>query len=84
MVSKIRSEEAPGKGVRGIFVLAADSRNAAFWGPGSRFDAFSRYVDEARGKHIPDVFRLSLQDIVARFEGNLGPYKDYFQVKYDF
>jgi len=84
MVAKKRAGEARGKGVRGIFVLAADERNSAFWGPGNRFDCFREYLREIRGEMIPDVFRVSVQDIVARFSNSLADYKEFFTVKYDF
>jgi hypothetical protein len=84
MVAKKRAEEVSGKGVRGIFILAADERNSAFWGPGNRFDRFREYLREIRGETIPDVFRVSIQDIVARFSNSLADYKEFFTVKYGF
>jgi hypothetical protein len=84
MVAKKRGQESSDKDIRGIFVLAADERNEAFWGPGSRYDGFKWYLADVRGKPVPDVFRVSIQDIVTRFSGNLSQYKEYFQVKYGF
>lgn len=84
MVAKKRAGESLGKEVRGIFVLAADERNDAFWGPGNHFDNLKKYLYEVRGKSIPDVFRISTQDIVRRFSGSLEGYKEYFNVKYGY
>ena len=84
MVAKKRAQETSVKEIRGIFVLAADERNEAFWGPNSHYDSFKQYLMEVRGTHIPDVFRVSVQDIVNRFSGSLSQYKEYFQVKYGF
>lgn len=84
MVAKKRGQESSEKEIRGIFVLAADERNEAFWGPRSRYDNFRQYLMDIRGKHVPDVFRISLQDIVSRFSGSLSQYKEYFQIKYGF
>jgi len=84
MVAKKRGQESSDKEIRGIFVLAADERNEAFWGPESRYDSFKRYLAGVRGKPVPDVFRVSIQDIVSRFSGNLSQYKEYFQLKYGF
>ena len=84
MVAKKRSEEASDKEVSGIFVLAADKRNNAFWGTGNHFDSFRKYLAEVRGEAIPDVFRISVQDIVDRFSGSLAGYKEFFSVKYGF
>jgi hypothetical protein len=41
-------------------------------------------MNKARGRKIPDVFRISIQDIVSRFEGKLGEYREYFNIKYGF
>jgi hypothetical protein len=82
IVAKNRSEESPNKKVRGIFVLAADERNGAFWGPGNHFDCFKEYLKDSRGKVVPDVFRISIQDIVRGFSGSLSSYRDFFAVKY--
>lgn len=84
MVAKKRSQESLGKEVRGIFVLAADERNVAFWGTGNNFDALKQYLFEVRGKAIPDVFRIPIQDIVRGFSGSLETYKEYFAVKYGY
>ena len=84
MVAKKRAGESLGKGVRGVFVLAADERNDAFWGPGNHFDSLKEYLDNMRGGNIPDVFRISTQDIVRRFSGSLEGYKEYFAVKYGY
>jgi hypothetical protein len=84
MVAKKRAEESSDKGIRGIFVLAADERNEAFWGPTSHYNDLRQYLADTRGKSVPDVFRVSVQDIVNRFSGSLSQYKEYFQVKYDF
>ena len=84
MVAKKRAQESSDKEVRGIFVLAADERNEAFWGPRSRFNDFKHYLADIRGRAVPDVFRVSIQDIVSRFSGSLSQYKEYFQVKYGF
>lgn len=84
MVAKKRAHESSDKEIRGIFVLAADERNEAFWGPRSHYDSFKRYLADVRGKHVPDVFRVSIQDIVSRFSGSLSQYMEYFQVKYGF
>jgi hypothetical protein len=84
MAAKTRSGENSSQDVRGIFVLAADFRNSAFWGPDNHFDCFKQYSNKARGRKIPDVFRISIQDIVSRFEGKLGEYREYFNIKYGF
>lgn len=84
MVAKKRAQESSDKDIRGIFVLAADDRNASFWGPGSHFDSFKKYLEEVRGKYVPDVFRVSIQDIVNSFSGSLSQYKEYFHVKYGY
>jgi hypothetical protein len=84
MVAKKRSQESSHRDIRGILVLAADTRNAAFWGTDSHFDAFKRYLADVRGEHIPDVFRISIQDIVSRFSGSLSEYVYYFKLKYGF
>jgi hypothetical protein len=84
MVAKKRAQESPGKEIRGIFVLAADERNAAFWGPNNHFDNFKKYLEKVRGKHVPDVFRVSAQEIVKKFSGSLAQYREYFGVKYGF
>jgi hypothetical protein len=84
MVAKKRSQETSDKDIRGIFVLAADERNDAFWGPQSHYNNFKQYLADVRRKHVPDVFRISLQDIVSRFSGSLSQYKEYFQIKYGF
>ena len=84
MVAKKRAQESSDKEIRGIFVLAADERNEAFWGARSRYDSFKQYLADVRGKPVPDVFRVSMQDIVSRFSGSLSQYKEYFQVKYGF
>jgi hypothetical protein len=84
MVAKKRAQESSDKEVRGIFVLAADERNEAFWGSRSRFNDFKQYLADIRGRAVPDVFRVSIQDIVSRFSGSLSQYKEYFQVKYGF
>lgn len=84
MVAKKRSQETSDKQIRGIFVLATDERNEAFWGADSHFDSFKQYLMDVRGKYIPDVFRVSVQDIVNNFSGSLSRYKEYFYVKYGF
>ena len=84
MVAKKRAQESSEREIRGIFVLAADERNEAFWGTRSRYDSFKRYLAEVRGDSVPDVFRVSIQDIVSRFSGSLSQYREYFQVKYGF
>ena len=84
MVAKKRAGESLDKEVRGVFVLTADERNDAFWGPGNCFDGLKEYLCEVRGKEIPDVFRVSTQDIVRRFSGSLKGYKEYFAVKYGY
>lgn len=84
MVAKKRSGENPDGETRGIFVLAADERNSAFWGPNNIFDRFKSYLREVRGEDKPDVFRVSIQDIAKRFTGALGHYKEFFAVKYGF
>lgn len=84
MVAKKRSDEAQGKAVKGIFVLASDERNNAFWGPNNHFDRFKKYLAKVRREDKPDVFRVSVQDIVARFSGNLASYREFFAVKYGF
>ena len=84
MVAKKRAGESLGKEVRGVFVLAADERNDAFWGPGNHFDSLKKYLCEIRGEEVPDVFRVSTQDIVKRFSGSLAGYKEYFNVKYGY
>lgn len=84
MVSKKRAQESSDKEIRGIFVLAADERNEAFWGSNSHFDSFKQYLTEVRGKYVPDVFRVSIQDIVNSFSGSLSQYKEYFHVKYGY
>ena len=84
MVAKKRSQEPSDKQIRGIFVLAADERNEAFWGPDSHFDSFKQYLMDVRKKYLPDVFRISVQDIVNNFSGSLSRYKEYFHVKYGF
>lgn len=84
MVAKERAQESPGKEVRGIFVLAADERNSVFWGRNNRFESFRGYLKGVRGGYRPDVFRISVQDIVSRFSGSLAEYKEYFKVKYGF
>lgn len=84
IVAKKRAQESPDKEVRGIFVLTADQRNSAFWGPNNRFDSFKDYLKEVRGGYKPDVFRISVQDIVSRFSGGLSDYKEYFKTKYGF
>ena len=84
LVAKKRAGESLGKEVRGIFVLAADDRNDAFWGSGNHFDSLKEYLCKVRGKSIPDVFRISTQDIVRRFSGSLEGYKEYFAVKYGY
>jgi hypothetical protein len=84
MVAKKRGQESSDKEIRGIFVLAADERNEAFWGSQNRYDSFKRYLADVRGKPVPDVFRVSIQDIVNSFSGSLSQYKEYFQVKYGF
>jgi len=82
MVAKKRAQESSEKEIRGIFVLAADERNEAFWGSGSHYDSFKQYLAEVRGKAVPDVFRISIQDILNKFSGSLSEYKEYFRVKY--
>lgn len=84
MVAKKRSSEDPDGDVRGIFVLAADYRNRAFWGPGNHFDRLKNYLERARAGYRPDIFRISIQDIVSRFSGNLAEYKEFFAVKYGY
>jgi len=84
MVSKKRAQESSDKEIRGIFVLAADERNEAFWGSNSHFDSFKQYLTEVRGEYVPDVFRVSIQDIVNSFSGSLSQYKEYFHVKYGY
>jgi len=84
MVAKKRAQESSDKEIRGIFVLAADERNEAFWGPRSHYSDFKQYLADVREKRVPDVFRISIQDIVSRFSGSLSQYKEYFQVKYGF
>ena len=84
MVAKKRAQESSDKEIRGIFVLAADERNEAFWGPRSHYDSFRQYLTDVRGKPVPDVFRVSIQDIVSRFSGSLSQYREYFQIKYGF
>jgi len=84
MASKKRAQESSGKEIRGIFVLAADERNEAFWGSNSHFDSFKQYLTEVRGEYVPDVFRVSIQDIVNSFSGSLSQYKEYFHVKYGY
>jgi hypothetical protein len=84
MVAKKRSQESSDKEIRGIFILAADERNAAFWGPDSHYASFKEYLEEVRGKYVPDVFRISVRDIVDSFSGSLSQYKEYFGVKYGF
>jgi hypothetical protein len=84
MVAKKRAQESSDREIRGIFVLAADDRNQAFWGPGNHFDSFKRYLADVRGKPVPDVFRVSIQDIVSQFSDSLSQYKEYLQVKYGF
>lgn len=84
MVAKKRSGENPDGEIRGIFVLAADERNSAFWEPGNVFDRLRSYLTEARGGERPDVFRISIQDIVRRLTGALDHYKEFFAVKYGF
>jgi hypothetical protein len=84
MVAKKRAGEDPDGDVRGIFVLAADDRNSAFWGPDNIFDHLKSYLREARGEERPDIFRISIQDIVKRFTGALGNYKEFFAVKYGY
>jgi hypothetical protein len=84
MVAKKRGQESSDGEIRGIFVLAADERNEAFWGPGNRLDSLKQYLLDVRGKYIPDVFRISVQDIVRRFTGSLSQYKEYFKAKYGF
>ena len=84
MVAKKRAQESSDNEIRGIFVLAADERNEAFWGPRSHYDGFKQYLADTRGKSVPDVFRVSIQDIVSRFSDSLSQYKQYFQVKYGF
>lgn len=84
MVAKKRSQETSDKQIRGIFVLAADERNEAFWGADSHFDSFKQYLADVRGKYVPDVFRVSVQDIVNNFSDSLSRYKEYFYVKYGF
>jgi hypothetical protein len=84
MVAKKRAGESLDGPIKGIFVLVADERNSAFWGPDNRFDAFKDYLKEVRGREVHDVFRISIQDIVGRFSGSLKDYKDYFSVKYGF
>jgi hypothetical protein len=84
MVAKKRAQESSDREIRGIFILAADERNEAFWGVDNRFDSLKQYLKEVRGKYIPDVFRISVQDIVSRFSGSLSQYKEYFQIKYGF
>ena len=84
MVAKKRAQESSDKEIRGIFVLAADERNSAFWGPNSHYNSFKKYLEEVRGKYVPDVFRISVQDIVNSFSGSLSQYKEYFGVKYGF
>lgn len=84
MVAKKRSGEDPDGEVRGIFVLAADQRNSAFWGPENHFDHLRKYLKEVRGEERPDLFRISIQDIVDRFSGTLTNYKEFFTVKYGF
>jgi len=84
MVAKKRSGEDPDGDVRGIFVLAADERNSAFWGPDNIFDHLKSYLRESRGEERPDIFRISVQDIVKRFTGALGNYKEFFAVKYEY
>ena len=83
MVAKKRAQESDTE-IRGIFILAADERNEAFWGPDSRYDSFKQYLANIRGRSIPDVFRVSLQDIVTRFSGSLSQYQEYFGIKYGF
>lgn len=84
MVAKKRAQESSDKEIRGIFILAADERNAAFWGLNSHYDSFKKYLEEVRGKYVPDVFRISVQDIVNSFSGSLSQYKEYFHVKYGY
>ena len=84
MVAKKRSGEDPDGEIRGIFVLAADERNSAFWEPGNIFDRLKSYLIEARGEERPDIFRISVQDIVKRFTGALSNYKEFFAVKYGY
>ncbi len=84
MVAKKRSGELPEGEIRGIFVLAADERNTAFWGPDNIFDRLKTYLKQARGEDRPDVFRISIQQILKRFSGALGSYKEFFAVKYGF
>jgi len=84
MVAKKRGQESVDNEVRGIFILAADYRNKAFWGSGNNFDNFKRYLLDIRGRYIPDVFRISVQDIIRRFSGSLSQYKEYFREKYGF
>jgi len=84
MVAKKRAQEATEKEIRGIFVLVADERNEAFWGPKSNYEGLKQYLAGVRGKVVPDVFRVSPQDILSRFSGSLSEYKEYFQVKYGF
>ena len=84
MVAKRRAQESLDKEIKGIFVLAADERNAAFWGSTSHYDSFKKYLEEVRGKYVPDVFRISVQDIVSSFSGSLSQYKEYFGLKYGF
>ena len=84
MVAKKRSGEDADGEIRGIFVLAADERNSAFWGPGNIYDRLRSYLTEARGAERPDVFRISIQDVVRRSTGALDHYKEFFAVKYGF
>jgi len=84
MVAKKRAGESLGKEVRGVFVLAADERNDAFWGTGNHFDNLKDYLCRVRGESIPDVFRISTQNIVRRFSGSLEEYKEYFAIKYEY
>ena len=84
MVAKKRAEESLGREIRGVFVLAADERNSAFWESNNRFDSLKNYLNEIRGKYVPDVFRISTQDIIRRFSGSLEECKEYFTVKYGY
>ncbi len=82
MVAKKRSNETVDGSVRGIFVLAADKRNKAFWGDNNHFDRFKKYLATARSEDKKDVFRISTQAIIEKFSGSLASYREFFKVKY--
>ena len=82
LVAKKRSGEMLDGPIRGIFVLAADERNDAFFGPRNHLDSFKEYLKKMRHGYCPDVFRISIQDIVSKFTGALADYKEFFKIKY--